>query len=436
MTPTAQTTESIENALVAAFIDQNNLLDTLPVTEVDFLNFKPKLAYQAAKSLWDAGQEFDLFLLAAEVGKRTQAVGLDWFTGVYAQHGSASVIRADDYARELRDAVRKRSLLVELDEIRSKAQNLTADEIADRITSVAASAEFSPRLTKSAARLVHDRIRSLEKVGEVTGPTGIPSGIPALDEKLGGIQPGIVTLFAGRPAMGKSAVSLTIAKACADAGIGVHVFTLEDSEQSYADRIISRLGRIPAQEIRRGGVTRGMLDGITQIYTQKKKWLVDGNDPEGPEQLVRSVRAHARKNETRVVIVDYIQVVANALGGEERDAIKRCMQAFMLAAKRDNMAYVVLSQLNRQSEYRTDKRPSLADMHGSGAIEQFSKCVVGIFREGYYLRTPADDKAFTEATGRDAEQAKRAIELIVLKNNNGSTGTVTANWKGEFCEIT
>lgn len=429
-------TESMENALVAAFIDQNNLLDTLPVTEADFLNFKPKLAYQAAKGLWDSGQEFDLFLLASEVGKRTQAVGLDWFTGVYAQHGNASVIRADDYARELRDAVRKRSLLIELDEIRSKAAGLSADEIADRITSVAASAEFSPRQTKTAAKIVHDRIKSLESVGEVTGATGIPSGIPVLDEKLGGIQPGIVTLFAGRPAMGKSAVSLTIAKACADAGVGVHVFTLEDSEQSYADRIISRLARVESQAIRRGGVTRGVLESLTPLYSNRKKWLIDGNDPEGPEQLVRSVRAHARKNETRVVIIDYVQVVANALGGEERDAIKRCMQTFMLAAKRDNMAYVVLSQLNRQSEYRADRRPSLADMHGSGAIEQFSKCVIGLFREGYYLRTPADDKAFTEATGRDAEQAKRTIELIVLKNNNGSTGPVFANWKGEYCEIT
>ncbi len=440
--------ERHERRVICAIIDNNELIDSLSISEADMIGFKAKTALAQARKIHSLGKKFGAMELAEECEKIAVGQMFDWVIQSQVENIGVSDTGAEESALAIRDESRKRLLLVALRDVIDKHNAITFEEMQDKISSSLIESDRQPRNAKSVNKLVLERMAELNAMGAITGPTGFPTGIRDLDEKLGGLQPGIVTVFAGRPAMGKSSICLSIAKTCAESDIGVHAFTLEDSSSSYADRIISRTTRVETQTIRRGGITREMLDSMGQMLRVRKPWLVDSDDPEGPEQIIRAVRARAKKNKTRVVIVDYLQVVANCLKMDERDAIRHCMQMFMLAAKRDNMSYVVLSQLNRQSETRADRKPSLADMHGSGAIEQFAKCVVGLYRQGYYINNDAEYQQAFEDAQRKArqdnrhcamlplEQAKSLIELLILKNNNGESGcSVFGKWKGEFCEI-
>jgi replicative DNA helicase len=287
----------------------------------------------------------------------------------------------------------------------------------------------APDLSLSIGELAKERLAQLGEIarrkeaGEVAA-TGILTGLWNLDDKLGGFQRGICTVVAGRPGMGKSAFAQSMTDSASSDGVGVHVFSLEDTRDAYADRALSRLSKVSAESIRSCELRVGDMTPIKRAaddLLRRKGWLVDDRSGITADEIVRTVRRARRKNKTDLVVVDYIQLVKAPREARfnRRETIDNAMDTFSDAAKQDRMSYMVLSQLNRSCELRDDKRPLLADLRESGGIEERAKCVLFLYRPAVY-----DEKA-----------PEDLIEIIVRKNSNGETGVVEANWHGPTTRI-
>lgn len=305
--------------------------------------------------------------------------------------------------------------------------------------------------------LASRRVRELDDIAAARARgdhalTGAPTGVAKLDERLGGWQFGVVNLLAARPAMGKSATALASSEAAAEAGYGVHVFSLEDPARSYADRNLARRTGIPAEKLRQAELERQhaslLLQAQVQLRQLSERWLVDSRGGLTAGEIVRSVRRHRERLGTRLVVVDYVQLVKRTPKLDENAAIDEIITTFASAAKEldGSIAWLVLSQMNRKVEERADKRPQLSDLRGSGALEERPKVIVGQYRGAYYGSEPVKDVDYdcwcSRGTPQSAcphrpntEDFERQVQLLLMKNNNGQTGRVFAHWYGPTMEI-
>lgn len=427
---------SIEQALIGVVIQDNSALDSLRVTERDMTSFHAKAALVAAKAMRARNVVFNEITLADELANTP--VKVDYLLAAYRDASQASLSTYEDRILGFR---KEQAFLAALDEAKTVCRESGLDAAMAAVVERVSSLELNgAESTVTMARAVSDLAKEIsDSQGKMRG---YPTGVGRLTHMYGGIRPGIVTVVAARPAMGKSSFGLAIAKANAHAGNGVHVFTLEDSREMYAARYLAGEAQIKTDDLYAARINRegkDRLDLVRRRIDSGLPWLLDEASPERPEELVRRVRCEAAKNNTKIVIVDYLQIIAAADtdARSEHDAIGKCMHAFQQAAKRDNMAYVVMSQLNRKVEDRPDRRPGLADIRGSGTVEERAKFIVAMYRGSYYNEKPIAGIDYPENKNPPSEQEFREqVQLIVIKNSNGPTGAVTANWRGEYCEIT
>jgi replicative DNA helicase len=356
----------------------------------------------------------------------------------------------EHYAAKVREASLLRRVRIGLSELaeRAKAPDASAGEllsmVAAMLTKVSAD---EPEQALPVGTLVRDRVGEIGRIFEerksgATVLTGYPTGVAGLDEKLGGVQPGIVTIVAARPGMGKSSLGLSMADAASDAGYGVHVFSLEDTRDAYADRCLARQSRVAAGKIRACDLNRGEMTEVTNAIGKlqaRRGWLVDDRSGISADEIVRSVRRKARDNRTKVVIVDYVQLVGGALPrASAHEHLTAVVTTFANAAKQDRMSWVVMSQLNRSLESRNDKRPMLSDLRESGSLEERAKCVIGLYRGAYYgpLEAAKEDIDYDRERRPFSQEEYEAIaHLLVMKASNGPTGSVWANWDGPLTRL-
>ena len=266
------------------------------------------------------------------------------------------------------------------------------------------------------------RFERIEELQSSPGSlTGVASGFPDLDNMTAGFQKGDLIIVAGRPSMGKTALAMNFAQhAAIDKEVPVAVFSLEMSKESLVQRLLCSEGRVDAGRLRRG---RLQDDEYTRLATAAGHlntapiWIDDT-----PAITALELRAKARRLASEVdlglIIVDYLQLMSGPRNADNRQqeisAISRSIKA---VAKELNVPVVALSQLSRAPEQRTDKRPVLADLRESGAIEQDADLVLFVYREEVYRR-PED---LIDDSGESIEGES---ELIVGKQRNGPTGSL------------
>lgn len=356
-----------------------------------------------------------------------------------------------EYARRLKDHALHRRLVDTLGEVlhEAKTGDMTGAELLTLALGGLSTLDAeSPEGASTIGEILKRRIEQLDQIQKdrengAPSISGVYTGVKKLDDKIGGWQPGIVSIVAARPAMGKSSFGLATADECSSRGMGVHVFSIEDTETAMADRVMARTSGVSAESIRNAQLDREQferLQGALKDVGRRKNWLVDGRSGVTAQEIVRSVRRHRRDNDTRVVIVDYVQLVAKAkhmLHATTHEALSDTITVLADAAKQDGIAYVVMSQLNRDIEKRTDKRPQLADLRESGSLEERAKCVVGLYRGAEYKQKPKRGIDFPQDAIHEPtqEEFEKQIQLIVLKNSNGRTGTVRATWHGPTTRI-
>jgi replicative DNA helicase len=251
--------------------------------------------------------------------------------------------------------------------------------------------------------------------------TGLPTGFIDFDALTAGLQPSDLIILAARPAMGKTSLALNIAEySSLKTGKAVAVFSMEMSASQLAFRLISSLGRVDQQNLKTGKLEDQDWSRVTSAITMltESKIYIDDTPALSPVELRSRARRMAREHDLGLIVIDYLQLM-QVPGNKENRAteISEISRSLKALAKELNVPVIALSQLNRSLESRTDKRPVMADLRESGAIEQDADMIVFIYRDEYYNKESPD---------------KGLAEVIIGKHRNGPTDTVKLVFNGRF----
>jgi len=260
-----------------------------------------------------------------------------------------------------------------------------------------------------------------ENRGQVTG---VPTGFTDFDNMTTGLQPSDLIILAARPSMGKTALALNMAEYCAlKTKKAVAVFSMEMSASQLAFRLISSLGRINQQHLRTGDLADEEWPRVTSAITllSEAKIFIDDTPALSPVELRSRARRLKREHDLGLIVIDYLQLMTVPGNKENRATeISEISRSLKALAKELNVPVIALSQLNRSLEQRTDKRPMMADLRESGAIEQDADLILFIYRDEYYNKESPD---------------KGLAEIIIGKQRNGPTGMVKLTFLGQYTKF-
>ena len=253
--------------------------------------------------------------------------------------------------------------------------------------------------------------------------TGVATGYDELDRMTAGMQPAELIILAARPSMGKTALAMNIVQHAALIGkVAVAVFSLEMSMESLALRMLCSVGRIDSQRIRTGKLHDNDWPKLTRATGMLADAPIYIDDTAGLTVLEMRAKAPRLKSEhdLGMVVVDYLQLMQGKNNSENRaQEISEISRSLKAMAKELNVPVLALSQLNRSLENRTDKRPQLADLRESGAIEQDADVIMFIYRDEVY--------------NRSEDNPNRGLaEVIIGKQRNGPTGIIKMTFLGEY----
>ena len=254
---------------------------------------------------------------------------------------------------------------------------------------------------------------------------GVPSGFLDLDQLTGGFQKTDLIILAGRPSMGKTAVTLNMmVNAAIRADKKVAFFSLEMGKEQLVQRILCREAKVNLQELRTGKLPKShygqLIDAAGALH--KTHIYIDDSVNQNPLQIRSKCRRLAQQHGLDMVIIDYLQLMSAVGKVENRtQEIAQISRALKALAKELEIPVIALSQLNRSVESRTDGRPMLSDLRESGSIEQDADIVMFIFREEVYK---PDDPAL-----------KGRAKLIVAKQRNGPIGDVDLTFVREYASF-
>jgi replicative DNA helicase len=273
-----------------------------------------------------------------------------------------------------------------------------------------------PSALKDAFSVLQDRFNNGGNV------TGLPTGYTDFDNMTAGLQPTDLLILAARPAMGKTTFALNIAEfAAIKSKKAVAVFSMEMSAAQLALRLISSNGRINAQRLRTGQLEDEDWSRVTAAIRMLKETKIFIDDTPGlsPDVLRSKCRRLKREHDLGLVVIDYLQLMSVPGNSENRATeISEISRSLKGLAKELNVPVIALSQLNRSLETRTDKRPVMADLRESGAIEQDADVIVFIYRDDYYNKENSPDKGLAE--------------IIIGKQRSGPTGSLKLKFFGEY----
>jgi len=253
--------------------------------------------------------------------------------------------------------------------------------------------------------------------------TGIPTGFTELDQKTSGLHDSDLIIIAARPSMGKTAFALSLSYNMAvERGKSVAFFSLEMSKDQLVKRLAAQAAGTPLNKIRSGFLSPADLDKLFEAYDYLKEAPIYIDDTPGISVL--DLRAKARRlqseNGLDIVIIDYLQLMRGIRRTENRQQeVSEISRSLKALAKELNIPVIALSQLSRQVEQRSDKRPQLADLRESGSIEQDADIVMFIHRPEVYKKDPPPEE-------------RGISEIIIAKQRNGPTGTATLSFIKEL----
>jgi len=371
----------------------------------------------------DPTRAVDLLIVSDELRRRElmeHVGGQDYL--IQLAESFADWANAEYYARIVRDTGMLRDLIRCTGEIAESAFS-RVDE-ARHILDLAEQKIFAVTERRVGGRTVEVRdavSRLVERLREHDGGlcTGLPTGFTQLDEYTAGFQPGDLIIVAGRPSMGKTALGLTMAQhAAIHDRRPVAFFSMEMSADQVAQRLLCAHAGVDAQRVRRRMIghdseeMRRIVDTCAEF--EHAPLYIDDTPGMTAMELRSSARRLKQKYDIDAVYVDYLQLM-HMPGAESRQVEIATISRSLKALGRElNIPIIALAQLNRMAEGRSDKRPVMSDLRESGAIEQDADVILLIHREEYYR--PED------------ENVRNQAELIIAKQRNGPTGTVTLHF--------
>lgn len=425
---------SAEKAVLSAILLDNAAIREIAgqITADDFYVPAHRRLFGAMEELNDANQPVDLTTLSDYLKSRDllDSIGGPMVLAEIADYEAtaANVVYYKDIVRDKsikRRVIETATEIVNLGFDPAEPSEQLLDEAESKIFAVGQSQAATSLSPLSEAVLeAADHIDVLmSRSGELTG---VPTGFAAFDKETGGLQAGDLFVLAARPAMGKTALALNIARnAAIDYGKKIAIFSLEMTTRSLVLRLLSAEAEVDFAAFRSGLIAveaHARLMSAAGSISDAKIFIDDSGAPSVLEIRAKSRRLHAREGGLDMVIVDYLQLAHGDRNTQSREQeISEISRGLKGLAKELDIPVIAVSQLNRGPETRKeDKRPMLSDLRESGAIEQDADVIGFIYRDVVYNReTEYEDLA----------------ELIIAKQRNGPTGTVKLKFEGRYARF-
>jgi len=418
-----------ERTVLGAVLVDNSAFNSAAeiLTRDDFYREAHRRVFDAMAALAERSQPIDLVTLKDELvrGSALEAVGGAAYLASLVD-GIPRIINVEQWCRIIKEKAVLRNLI----------------HASNRIVQACFEAEDEPAMILDRAEkaifdiaerrirqgfigiraIVKESFRTIDQLSQSKElVTGLPTGFVDLDEMTSGLQKGDLVIVASRPAMGKTSFCLNVAQqASFRTGETVGVFSLEMSKEQLVLRMLCADARVDSHRLRTGNLQEKDWARLAKAYADlsDSKIFIDDSATLTPLEMRAKCRRLKAENGLGLVIVDYLQLVSAATRTENRQQeISSISRSLKGLAKELSVPVVALSQLSRAPEARTDRRPLLADLRESGAIEQDADVVMFIYREEEYKPT---------------DENKGIAEIIVAKQRNGPTGSRKLAFIKEF----
>ena len=417
-------TEAEKSVLGAALLSKDALFDVVEVVKPqDFYDKNHTEIFEAMLDLNRKNVPVDALTVAEELKKRGS---LDMVGGrayvASLSSGTPTTSNALEYGKIVAEKASVRRLIDTADDIVVKGYEGGMD--ANQMLDYAESGIFEISQLRQKGQYAHIRdvlISNIEKIDKASqmegGLTGITTGFKYLDTMTSGLQKSDLIILAARPAMGKTAFALSLALNAAVKGrASVMMFSLEMSKEQLGQRLLSMESKVDMQSLKTGRLERRDWDDINIAMDVLSGANIHIDDTAGITIMEMKSKCRRLKAEEGLdlVVIDYLQLMTPEGKSDSRtQEISVISRNLKLLARELDCPVIVLSQLSRAPETRTDHRPMLSDLRESGSIEQDADIVIFLYRDEYYNED-------TESPGE--------CEVIVAKHRSGPTGTVKLAW--------
>lgn len=423
--------------LGAMMIDKKGVDEVIDILSPHaFYKESHRYIFESVFKLFENSEPIDLLTVSSQLRKdgKLDMVGGDFYLISLTQKVSSSA-HIEFHARIILQKFIQRSLIKISNEIIEEAYDETKD-VFDLLDNAEAKLyEVTQgnvkKSTETAQSLVIQAKKKIEEISNKEGLSGIPSGFTKLDRLTSGWQPSDLIIVAARPGMGKTALTLTMARNIAvDQNIPVAFFSLEMSSVQLITRLISSETGLSSEKLRTGKLEKHEWEQLNVKVKSLEKAPLFIDDT--PSLSIFDLRAKARRLASqygiKMIVIDYLQLMTaggSQKGGNREQEISMISRNLKALAKELNVPVIALSQLSRAVETRGgSKRPLLSDLRESGAIEQDADIVAFIYRPEYYKIEEWDDEDRSPTEGQG--------EFIVAKHRNGGLDNIRLKFIGHL----
>ncbi|MFH1824382.1 MAG: replicative DNA helicase [Candidatus Firestonebacteria bacterium] len=426
-----QNIDAEKSVLGSMLIEEEAIEKVLEILIADnFYKDLHKKLFSTIIHLYDSNQPVDIITVAEELKKRNELDiigGVEYITELINTVPTSANV--EYYANIVREKSSLRNLINVSTNIITEAyqENYEVDNLLDKAEHMIFN--ISEKRIKPGFVKVKDLVsQGMEKIEELSIKgalvTGIPTSFERLDEMTTGFHGGELIIIAARPAMGKTALCLTIAQHVAiKHKIPVALFSLEMSSDQIVLRMLCSEARVNLLNLRKGRLFDSDWPKLTMAASalSEAPIFIDDSSSITALEIKAKTRRLRAENKIGLVMVDYLQMMSGSKGTENRQQeISQISRSLKGLAKEIGVPVIVVSQLSRAPERqeKEERRPKLSHLRESGAIEQDADVVLLLYRESYYKEKEAKDKAKTE--------------LIIAKQRNGPTGSVYVAFLEEY----
>ena len=424
-----------ERAVLGGLMLETHRFDTViqVITETDFQGKDHQIIFESMSELVNENKPLDPLTVSEKLDNSNnlnRVGGKNYLIELATSTPSAANLEA--YAEIIRQRSISRKLMQansEITDLINNPQGQNGEELLDHAERLIFSLNDETSQNDSSLQSMKELIPStMDRLHELSnkkgGLIGSSTGFTDLDKKLQGIQNGDLIIVAGRPSMGKTSFAMNIAENVLtnnDTDGAVLIFSLEMPGESLTTRMLSGMSKLDQQNVRSGMLRDDQLKILLEEGERLKNlplWIDDSSLLTPMELRAKARRLARSEGGLSLIVVDYLQLMQLPTSAENRvNQISEISRALKSLAKELDVPVIALSQLNRAVEQRPNKRPIMADLRDSGAIEQDADVILFIYRDEVY--------------NEDSEQGNKA-EIIIGKQRNGPIGTVHLTFLKEY----
>ena len=424
-----------QSALGAVFISPESIISLADIlTPDDFYKPANKIVFKTMLSLLEKGEPIDATTMVSALTNQGDISNIGGINYVVELVNSTPTSKnVEHYAKLVKEKATLRKVIADLSDSLSSAYQgdiSIGDIIAKTEKSLLnISNQNAGTGFRNVADILDTHMQIVETRSQTDGfVTGLSTGFVGLDKITTGLHEGNLIILAARPAMGKTALALNIAKHVATMERKPAViFSLEMGAEELIERMVASEGMIPGYHLKTGNLSTDEWKRLVHAQSNLYDVPIFVDDTAGIR--ISDIRSKARKLSQEmgglgIIIIDYLQLITGSKRENRQQIVSEISRELKILAKDLRVPVIALSQLSRSVEQRQDKRPMLSDLRESGSIEQDADIVAFLYRDAYYQKEQAD-----------SQEANNVTELILEKNRHGSLGTVKLYFHKEYTKF-